>query len=79
MVRWTTSRFSKDVCTDLDDLRHLFTDGGWNLPVDEQTAVHPALFDAIASATGGLPRRIPESIQTRAQAAAYVDSMMRRR
>jgi hypothetical protein len=79
MVHWTTSRFSKDVCADLDDLRNLFAVGGWNLPVDEQTAIHPALFDAIALGTRGLPRWTPEPIQTKGQAAAYVDNMMRRR
>ena len=49
------------------------------LTVDEQTIAHPALFDAITKATHDLPRWTPDSIQTREQAAVFVDSRMRQR
>jgi hypothetical protein len=78
MAERMKSCFGPDVCSNMDDFRMLLATGGWDQPVNEQLEVHPALFEAIAFATQGLPRRILDSIRSQEQASAYVDNMMRR-
>jgi hypothetical protein len=79
MITWMKSRFGAHVCSSIEDLRHIIVQGGWDRPIDEQMEAHPALFEAIAFATQGMHRYVPELPQNNAQAAAMIQNGMRRR